>query len=123
MKQVVNRKGGYFVEAPGSGAAKIVAGFLLAVWLVLSMIAVFSGSWGEAFAYTLFVGGPAFAISHLWGSPKRHKIAAVIHANQVAGGVLLRVMDERQVQHELVVDEATAQGIAHILTGRTGIDA
>jgi hypothetical protein len=118
--RIVNARGGYYVERKSRFGMALGAVLLGIAWFVLAIPLFIGGSGGTALVLTVVLGIPAIVLAAK-AARKRWKITAVIEARQVAGGVLVHVMDVRQVAHQLVTDEQTAQGLAHVLTGRTGI--
>lgn len=111
MKRLILHNGAYHVETPPRGPARVIAGAMLAVFLIVALTNAVEGSWGAVLLWTLLLGVPAFIVSQVWGSTKRHRVAAVVEAREVPGGALLAVMDVRNVRHELVVDPAVARGL------------
>jgi hypothetical protein len=112
MKRLILHRGAYHVETPPRGPSRVIAGTMLGVFLIAALTNAVEGSWGAVFLWALLLGAPAFAVSQLWGSTKRHRVAAVVEAREVPGGALLAVMDVRNVRHDLVVDPAVARGLA-----------
>lgn len=122
MKRIVNRNGGYWIEKPQSTAAGVVVTITGLLWAVFGTTSLIAGTPGGAVLATLIFGIPAMLIATL-ARTRRYRVAAVLDARQVAGGVWLNIMDDRNVRHEVVTDEATSQGVAYVLTGRTGVEA
>lgn len=121
MKTIVNRKGGYYVNKRGSGVAAFFA-IVIGVGCAVMSLPLFVAGSAYAWPAFLILGLPTVLLAML-AARKRTRIIAVLDARQVAGGIMLRVMDKDRVTHDVLTDEATSQGLAHILTGRTGIQA
>lgn len=122
MKRITYTRSGWVVERVSRYGMALGAILLGVAWFIVCVPLMPSGRWwGLIFLATLIFGIPAAILAAKSGRQRR-RIIAVIDAREVAGGVLLRVVDERQVQHELVTDNHTAERLAHGFTGQASVE-
>ncbi|MCB2411777.1 hypothetical protein LGT39_02800 [Demequina sp. TTPB684] len=124
MIEITQRGGTYYVERRGRTWAKVCSGILLVPWLLLTLLPLLAG-YGFApldVVWTLVWFTPAALLSFGPGRTKRHEIIAMLDARDVAGGVLMTVMDARQVTHQLVVNGDASAAMASALSGSPNSD-
>lgn len=120
MKRITIVKDAFFVERPGLVWAQVVAGVLLAPWLLAMLWALFTTSDSAAlvaFLWTLLTFIPAVALRIIWGSTRRYRIAAVVEARDVPGGAFMVVVDVLGARHEVVTTPGIARGVSYELAG------
>ena len=110
--RIVERRGTFYVERPARRWAQLLAAFLILLWALVMVAGLGGAMLMEFLVATLLLGAPGIWLALTLGTPKRERVITYVDGRQVPGGVLLRVVDARNVPHELVVDKVLGLGLA-----------
>ncbi|WP_062311534.1 hypothetical protein [Demequina rhizosphaerae] len=119
MKRIVTSRGHYYVERPGSVGAVLGSIALGALWFVV-VVPAFAVGTDRTLIFTMVatfvLGLPAYLLASRKGARQRSRVAAIIDAREVPGGVHLVVMDTANARHELVVTDGVVSDLERALT-------
>lgn len=123
MKRIVYSFGAPFIERRGSVWVALLSIVLGVAWVVAATPGFITGD-SDLLAFslvtTLVLGVPAILLAAFKGSRRRYRVAAVVEAREVPGGIHVVVLDAKGRRHELVTAREVVERLVASLTGTVG---